>query len=244
MKIAIIGNSHVACLKKAWTRMEGGSRDVEVDFYASTADSITDSYISKGVIYPKTELLRKSLMITSGGAESIRIDAYDEIVIYGVAANMHKLMRVQKAFDEGKPFSAGFKDSAIVYSNPSSNRFLRLRTEYSGKKWYLYPRPNTSIIDAAAPARDLELNEEEYRDLNARITGSFDAMGFRYAPQPMETLLSVRFTKPQYNVGAVGLSENLPEQGYRDLVQDRNGNHMNEEYGRIALQDIFSRVVQ
>lgn len=241
-QIAIVGNSHVACLKKAWMAW-GGEEHIEITFFAATADSIISTTLDRGVIVPTTSQLRHSFRTTSGGRDAIECSNYDALIVYGLPVSIGRLIDVQIAMARAEFVSDGFRHQAVVYSNPSSHHFLKLRAKTPTTRWMVWPRPNTTMPDARSGWDELLLNIDEYESWVRETQRKFAAFDLEFQPQPASTLRNLYLTRPEFSLGAVGLGPAPPQAGYRDLTGDPRGNHMNADYGRIVLGEIIDRIV-
>ena len=85
MRIAVLGNSHVACLK--------GAVDIanfetpELIFFAARGKKLRHLQHRDHVIYSDNEQVSRTLRFTSGGSESITVDQFDGFLIMGVDAD-------------------------------------------------------------------------------------------------------------------------------------------------------------
>ncbi|HVU20243.1 MAG TPA: hypothetical protein VHE09_05885 [Rhizomicrobium sp.] len=82
--ICLIGNSHVAAIKQAWTnRGPVVQPDVSVDFF-SAGTRLLSALTLEGTLWrAATGPLREKLAYTSGGQEDIELSRYDAFVMMG-----------------------------------------------------------------------------------------------------------------------------------------------------------------
>jgi hypothetical protein len=88
MRLAILGNSHTACLLHALNARPDLGRGLDITFYAAIGRNMNDFAVAEGCLVPQTDLLRTSLQTTSGGADRIDPARHDAVLTIGLNYNL------------------------------------------------------------------------------------------------------------------------------------------------------------
>lgn len=83
-KIAVISNVHLAAARQGWDEICDQYPDHRLTFFGAPRDFMKDLVLKGGMLVPGTDRLRAKLRLSSGGLEAIRLDAYDEFILYGL----------------------------------------------------------------------------------------------------------------------------------------------------------------
>ena len=234
MKICVIGNSHVACLKKAWDRMP--KLPFELTFFASYASSIVETTTTASGIQPRSEQVKASWVTTSDGRDQIDFAAYDLIWVHGLGYNLNYFAQLLKQLHE-LGASHALKHEAIVYNNRSSLAILECMPSEVRAKCIVSFRPNRVSQNNESEAFDRALLEQ----LVAEIQQAHEHLGFKATiSQPQNTLQSLQYTRPEFSRGAVGLGKKPPSAGYKDVTEKSAMSHMNAEYGKLLINEMSS----
>lgn len=82
--VCIVGNSHVAAVKQAWTnRAPVLLPDVSVDFFSAGTSLLPKLTLDGKIWRCANELLREKIAYTSGGQDYIDLSRYDAFVVLG-----------------------------------------------------------------------------------------------------------------------------------------------------------------
>ena len=91
MKIALIGNSHIACVKLAYENATLDLRErLNITFFGAPGSGLADLKLKSKTLLTNNEDLRKQLAMTSGGLEKIDLDHYDAIILMGMYFSFSK----------------------------------------------------------------------------------------------------------------------------------------------------------
>ena len=231
--VCIIGNSHIAAVKRAYAAyLRNSNSNQRVDFFGSTANSVCDTEMRDGKIVPTSELVQRSWKMTSGGLEAIDLEQYEKIVIHGYLPSVPILLDLKRSLDNGTFYSFGVKVSHIINSNVSLDHLLRLLAHASVTNICVSPRPPCY----STVKRSETVQEHEYYELISFITQVFLSLEIEFVPQPETTLNQFVETKREYSTGGVGLTSS-PEP-YGRTVTDDDIKHTNEVYGKIIMQKL------
>ena len=236
MKILVIGDSHVASLKRAYDNLSREMEDIKLFFVASKGGGLSSVKVRKGVLCSDDNSVLKNIEYTFGSA---RVDInnldLDAILLYG----MHLAV----------PFS--FARSIIngVYSEQfleeSFNDFL---IQKWGFRLAIDVASNTSVrtyIASPFPSREGLPIQEFSSDLYAR---KLEAISFfqerflsdlnlNYYLQPTETFSPNCKTFTDYSIGSkrldVGNKFDDEEHPTNDYI------HMNDLFGEIFIKSFI-----
>lgn len=106
-KIAVIGNVHIAAAKDGWDRISDRHPDHRLTFFGAPRDFMKDLVLRDGMLVPGTDRLRAKLRLSSGGLEAIRLDAYDEVVLYGLQFGPRQVVQLYRTH---RPVSFEWRD--------------------------------------------------------------------------------------------------------------------------------------
>ncbi|CAN7210332.1 hypothetical protein [Rhizobium sp. LjRoot254] len=95
LRICIVGNSHVAALKRGWPAVREKYPDTTIDMFGTYGTSFLDLSVSDGKIIADSETSVAYFKLT-GGSTEIALDAYDRIVVVGAGARIFTMANVLK----------------------------------------------------------------------------------------------------------------------------------------------------
>src|SRR5262249_23805761 len=233
MHICFIGDSHLACVKKAWdAEFAGRHRDVKATFVASPGKTIGRLEARDGALSSAYEYARKALVFTTGGLD--RIDgSYDAYALHGMRLGLAGTLEALRAAG-GKPnadFVASERCRGVLrdaIENSIAMATLRKLRRITNAPAVVSSTPlaSTQVVRwrerlvanrAAAPLA--ALLDEEY----AFACRKLDAV---FVPQPPETLARDGLgTKPEYSLDPARFRKEVEE------AESQDRTHMNARYG-------------
>ena len=87
--VCVLGSSHTAALKQAWTNRPQATRDgFAMTFFAARGLQLNHLVCRDGVLVPKKPELRETIMYTSGGEDRVEIGKYDAFVLVALGFNI------------------------------------------------------------------------------------------------------------------------------------------------------------
>jgi hypothetical protein len=228
MRICVIGNSHVACLKSAWSTLETECDEHTLKFFAGPKSTLAELSLDEksGRLVSTSTALTASLRMTSGGEAEIDVDHYDLFLLVGllfwwpsIPRQVSRAVQVALAQDVfAKTLSANIA------------ALLRRCTQ-------------APILVTAVPR---PVKHEAPRELSATLPLATVAEIFS------EAHVSTRwrfFAQPSTTLGASGytldhLSKDAPRLAHTPMsvgqvFDDKNSGHMNTEFGRLFLTGLF-----
>ncbi|MDL4861706.1 hypothetical protein NPJ88_005125 [Halomonas elongata] len=229
MKICVIGNSHVASIKRGLEELKGSN--FEVDFFADRGARLRELKVDGGVLRSEDEDVRRVLEYTSGGKGEIRGDEYDIFVLYGLYAK--GLLIKEEAFFSEEVVKQTVKDH--VASTTSFDILLKLR-KITKKKVFIGhdPFPAAEKVVDNTISRDYvfgmeKLNRFLYSPLNCEIIS-----------QPSETVVNKFYTDPTFSKESSRL--NIGEGMEGRVHPESEKKHMNSEFGKLWLEKLLKNI--
>jgi hypothetical protein len=230
IRLCVVGNSHVASLKKAWNELSRQHPEVQITFFACRGRHLFRLVARDGCLSCDVAALRQILSFTSGGASEIRVADYDQFLIYGSDARPYftfpgevfsRAVVMQSVYD-----SVG---GTLAYYLLRQLRRLTDKPVYVGhcpllgaKEVRFRQKPQTYIdgIDF--------INRVFYNTLRAELV-----------PQPIATIVNGTATDPAYVRGATRLAVG---DALDDVPQPETDlSHMNGEFGKLWLTQFLDR---
>lgn len=250
MRLAVLGNSHLAAFKLGWDALAAAgdplSREVSPVFFGAPREGLKHIRHEGGVIVPTRKDIVEGFERMSGGHRDIRLAEYDAVLLVGLNVNIKRVLRFYRSHVWFG--MAGVEGKCMV-----PRRFMReFLTERFGDTLLVNTvaklREGTSapIVAVAEPFwASWVRNAEERGDAadygwdDAIRAGDAPALGevFRetvsaalagravLVPQPPETVQDSILTRVEFNKDASRLISG--EGGGTDAA------HMNGEFGRV-----------
>lgn len=233
MKVAVIGNSHIACIKQAWDEATTQYPEVTLCFFGSNANTMESVTARDGVLLPGSEHVARSWEITSGGEKVVVLSDYDHVIVHGIVPFMTWWGRLHRWFLNNGRVSSGFRRATFRSGHPLTERVLDALDQLEHANVLLTPRPSPAVQSQdAEPVKDTDFGA-----LSDFIENGFKDLGYAFLPQPAETVTRSFNTYSRYNEGAIGLGRD-PRKSRQAPAGDRN--HMNLAYGEVWLKQVIS----
>jgi hypothetical protein len=231
VNLCIIGNSHVAALKKAWDVIRAEYPSIKVTFFARRGNELNNLVVTNGKLQSPNEAGAKELEFVSGGRRRIDPDKYDVFLVYGCYA--------RATFRNSEPFySRAVQDRAahdLVDGSLSFKLLTSLRT-ITNKPVLVGHNPLE-----AAKSNELAHGPDAYvagiKMLNDLI---YRPLGAEILMQPLETIVNGCATRLEFSKGSRRLA--IGDQFDDDTYPDTGNDHMNEEFGKMWLVELFKKL--
>lgn len=242
MKICLIGNSHIACIKKAWESVHTKYNSHSITFFGSTADTLLNTRAHQYKLIPTTQQVQNSFHITSNGQEEIDFSLFDLCIVHGVLPilnDWHDLWADLRNIFYSKEFINICINNLIPTAptpfKPTAKHLIKEITACTAIPLIFSITPNPIQRKKKNPTTNFNFNE-----LLNFMTSVFNVLGVDYILQPEETMNNYFYTKPEFNKNAIGLGGTPTKEtkfvGIRDYI------HLNASYGEIYLKHIFQRI--
>lgn len=214
MKLAILGNSHTACLIQAHrARPDILGPEIEPVFFAAPGDGMARMRLSGGELVPRGAKLERILATTSGGTARIDLAAYDAFLLVALG---YKVSPVSAAYS-GAVLEAAFGGQI------AARTIWRLAADIRG----VSDRP---ILCMHKPLRIKPLPDGGPWLGYEAVLGHYDQLladrGITLLRQPEASRVEDLRTDPAFGKEGVRLS------GARDRDDDM---HMNGAFGELVL---------
>lgn len=243
MKICIVGNSHLAAIKKAVDTGAFKEKGIEIEFFGAHGRNFKTLQFKDGIISGPKKISEELLLVSGNKRSTLDPTEFDAIVVYGGSLYLKELMTsIHKLTIHGnRYFSETFLDEGIAGWLQAQLAFqIAKSTSALGLRTLLLPRP--------IPARRLSPEERrgrtrrgttEYREaLFVRVEEIAQSLGIEWLMQPRETLTpDLRYTKTEYSTGSTRLVDETRGHGDADV------NHMNASFGVLMVDAIIRRLM-
>lgn len=247
MKICIIGNSQMACLKQVWPAIAPTRPDLSVGFFGAPGEWLDTLAWIDGRIASPQKRVADMLRIVTGGEPVLNPGDWDAFVLVGLSLNVRPY-RANHWLDRRLSAAlrrASVQDSFAITTMAHVRALLRSDSS-AGKDRPMLILPNPLArqpqpggVPLPEPGPQAQSHAEALADLRAVLEDA----DTRVLAQPEDTILHDRWTRPEFGEGAVGLATN-PNGSNTKGPDDRT--HMNAAFGarlwQVLLADpAFSR---
>ncbi len=228
MKLAILGNSHTAALLHEARVNTSLTAGFDVTFFASIGRTMENFSVQDGQLVPQTDVLRKSLKITSGGADRFDPALFDQILLVGLGFNLppvdNRLSQAVKA-----AILRNCVESSVAWKLSGMVRSISAAPVLVGHTPLRAP-------DVTASLEPILQNCVAYDDIIAQVQMLWDRLDVQVVHQPETTRYRDVLTKRSFSRGSRGLRGTGMEHG------DTDRSHMNNDYGAIYWQHLRARL--
>lgn len=229
MRIAVLGNSHVGSIKRAWDRIGPERPSVELVFFAQRADGMKDLRLDGRRLVADDPALKAALAFTSRGRDAIDLDDFDALLLYSLGVEPFFL-------DESRGYSR-----QVIQRAMEDIAFGRIGFRLLEQISDVWDRPihvaHTPLV-AAHPATP-KISPEQYAAGARRIDETiYRPRGARFTPQPLETIVNGRETDIRFSKGSkrLAIGDRADDKPHPDFDIE----HMNDEYGALWLREFLS----
>src|SRR5690554_2322728 len=177
IRLAIIGDSHVSCLKEASSQQNRD--DIDFDFFAVRGRKIRDTQLCSKKIIALSDEVKNSFSFTSAGKTEVKLDNYEAILLYasGLEAPL---------FSVKGHFSEAVLQRAVLISiaNSSINHLYESLKNNGNTKVFVMLTPFRSIVNG---------NKSDMFRSDSLISSEFhrvfkEQYGFEFISQPEPTV--------------------------------------------------------
>lgn len=228
MRICVLGNSHVASLKKGWDLIKDRYENIDLTFFAQRQRGLIDLEIKDGMLFPSTISLKNAISYTSGGRDHIDFSLYDSCLIYGLGLKPYKASPDQ--FFSENVLSFALKDH--ISKTVSLRTLLKIKkvssiTTYVGHQPLLAAQEENDI-------GDLRLYFEGFELLKQYFNKEY---GCNLVSQPSNTICGGFNTMQVFSSQSTRLDIGDGISGEEHPVNDVE--HMNDLFGAKYLEEFF-----
>ena len=228
MRICILGDSHTVALKSGWDRIRVSYPGVTITIFAARGPTMGRLEADGTDLVPGTMSLREQMEYTSGRSQ-VRTGDFDVFVLSG----MFLLPLWTKAGLSRAVITAANAEQYRLSISGTVAKVLRSVTQapiYIMPKPLVAQRPDPPVAEAVPP----------YPEQIALLTRYFETERFHFVCQPAETMPEGWFTRPDFSIGSGRLVVAPGLEG--EFHPERETNHMNADYGELALGRFLATV--
>lgn len=248
MRIAVIGNSHLAAYQLGWHSIQEHYPGIQVIFFGSPTTSMRALRVESKSLVPTKDLVRQNLVWTSGGLDHVPGD-FDAYVLVGMGVSLVHLMSLLKIHRPPSFYDPADKEQQLV----SDRAFSCFMGATLGNSTGLMVLDKLKLITGAPviyapnpyPSTRLlhDITYQYYTDGPTRamvcdfykgFLPSLVRRGAVVFDQPFESVVDNMFTKDEFCRGSVKLKP-----GMSSLHRADDYFHMNAKFGRLSLEGLI-----
>jgi hypothetical protein len=250
VKICIIGNSHIAALKKAVEHGALDGADVEIVFFGAPGKNFSELRVRDGIVCGPATLREMFLLVSEGRYTQIDPAEFDVVVVYAGRFNFHVLLgSIHRVLKNQVHLSEDCLSTGIERWLTAKHAFRltrRIGRASSTTRAILAPRPIPAVC-AADPSETAGLYaksswlwdglEPSFRKSIWSICRKTAAhRGVEVFPQPESTIDANQFTKPEYTAHSNRLLKPEVNHPQADV------SHMNARFGEKFLLSLLAHL--
>lgn len=247
MRIAVIGNSHLAAFKLGWAAIEN-RHSQQLTFFGALGGTMNRTQLIDGALTPHSAAGRREFAWTSGGPDRVSGD-YDAYILTGLQYSYPHIVHLFRrhrspAFAEpngrhGIVSDSFLREGAAQFLQESAAiHNINLLRQLTKAPILFAPCPFMAHGLLADDAYNHYWDRSDVREWSYEVyrKSTDDLRGIcTVFEQPEETIVDKYFTKDQYSRGSVRLEEgNIRAHGERDF------RHMNPTFGALCLDEMLS----
>lgn len=222
MKLCVLGDSHVASVKKAWDKISSVSPfdEIDITFFASTRTTMKRLEATSDKLVPAYERLKETIRYTSNGLSEVRLHDYDAFLIYGGGFRI-------KVIDHNN-YSKAVVESWLMdsYSETTSYDLCSKIRSMSDKPILVGANP----LLADENVSNVKLPPGQYRKIIKLYQNQiFKPLNCKLLKQPEETISDEQFTISTYSSSSTRLETRENISNIPHPLRDKS--HMNAKFG-------------
>jgi hypothetical protein len=227
MRICVLGNSHVACLKLAWDELRVDYPKTSLTFFADRQNGLAGLTPKGSALVPSNEALSAAIGYTSGGQTTVETEDYDVFLVCGLNLYLPRLdCRLSSAV-----VRAANRDCLPASLNFRVAQKLRAVTS---KPVHLAHCPQR----AYTPKTCADRNSMSYGRVFKFAFEVAEERGLKLNIQPLRTLEDGWSTRLAYSRGSTRLA--IDDEIAPDAAHSKTDTaHMNVDFGRLYLERWF-----
>ena len=233
MKLCVLGNSHIACLKFAWQRLQTDYPGVHLTFFGAHHLNFYSTQYVDGCILPTSENVLSSFELTSGGQSTIRLGDYDLFWIHGLSLDLlgfYNHYFLQRCFYSNQVLSMNFRNILDYYPGL---HVLEMLVPNTTRSIFFSHKPFRT-----GPVYERETDAAEYELLVQRFREDLRQIGASFIEQPVESMSMRGCTKEEFAKNSMRLAMTAGEQAFHE---EGEINHMNDQFGILLLKKLFQQ---
>lgn len=255
IRLAILGNSHIAALRLAWRTLASRHPDVQITFFGGVTPVLSAMTLDArhhfglhdpGLVSEGDRAKTQQLF----GALSVDLTGIDSLALCGLPWGIEEMLALTDAFDIDGLIETGAPRHLSIRAFEGIARDVALRglpesvwQHWPGRK-ILMPRPmppeRVQDGDSAwseqwrrVTPRGMAVVMQRYRDLHAAVA---EGRGYDLCHQPGTTLTTAGLTEDRFNEAPPKFGNLQAQRRADDRV------HMNAEFGARWLDSLIARL--
>ena len=243
----IIGNSHVAPIKAAWERVRTNHPAISITFLAAGGSNLDSLAHVAGRLQPTSEAVADIIRLTSDGLDSVTLSEYDTIWCVGrhlAISSVSAMYQSVRSETSGNISPKHIVVSEQCYVDVARSALRQTPTVLTARS-IAEAGHDVHLLPAPMPASSLSEKELHWRQLFDQSASTELALIFNHAlegaaagtdisthQQPSTTLETATLTKGPFARNSVQFGRH-----HDPALIDHM--HMNEQYGKIVLDEYF-----
>ena len=250
MKVCVIGNSHIAALKKAVEDGALDNTDTSIVFFGAPGKNFNELRVHDGMICGPATLRDMFLRVSDGLYTRIDPAEFDVVVVYAGRFYFHRLLgSIHRVLRSDVHLSKDCLSTGIGRWLSSKHVFCLARMisrASPATRVVLVPRPIPAVgaadtADAAAPYATSpwvwDRLEPSFRKKIWSICGqSASRRGVELFAQPESTIDVNQFTKPEFTAHSNRLLKSQVKHPQAEV------SHMNAKFGEVFLLSLLAHL--
>ncbi|MCP8893382.1 hypothetical protein KYK29_00455 [Shinella daejeonensis] len=224
IRVCVIGNSHVACVKRAWDDIRHEQPGVELTFFAARGRALQFLEVAGRVLAAGDERLRENLVFTSGGRAEIDPEEYDFFLLFGLGFQLPGIASFTSS-------AAASQASAGSFDRSLNCKIAGLLRQVTDKDIFIGHNPQW------AKNAEKAYHEGVYDIAFGLVRSAVRERGFTLVRQPAQTIVDGWFTEPALSAGSLRLDVSGKVAG--EAHRQKDVSHMNVTFGKIWLTEFL-----
>ena len=248
-RICVIGNSHLAALKKGMEQPSARTLSAEFTFYGAPGKTLSSFGVKDGCLVTDDPAALKAIRITNGKDSVLRLSDFDYFVIVGLRFSIMLITRVyaahrtcQHVYKRGAQYLVSdscFGEAAFgaLHDSLAVQLASKIRTATDTRILICgQPMPSESFAQKFPWWRGLARSDDssELARIMENAGKSIPLKNVTYVPQPPDTKANPVLTLASYSTGSVRLTRDMAAAHDPD-----DGIHMNAHYGARVLEQLI-----
>jgi hypothetical protein len=249
-RICVIGNSHLAALKKGMELASAKTLSSEFTFYGAPGKTLNSFGVKDGYLVTDDPAALKAIRITNGKDSVLRLSDFDYFAIVGLRFSILLITSVyaahrtcQHAYKAGAQYLVSdscFNEAAFgaLHGCLAVQLASKIRTATDTRIMICgQPMPSESFAQKFQWWRGLAKSGDssELARIMENAGKSIPLKNVTYVPQPPDTKANPVLTLASYSTGSLRLTKDMATAHSAD-----DGIHMNAHYGARVLEQLIN----
>ena len=237
IRLAIVGNSHLAALKLAERDGLIEAEDFDICYYGGAGALFANMVFQDGLLDMKSK--KNALLVTDGRYAALPVDAFDAFMFHGASYSYSALLRRYG----GAGVSPNTVSSAFLLETARQSLYLPFIA--NNVAFAVREDVDVPVVISTNPLKaqrsrqfaNTSVADTDIRKLDAALHTAFKEKGIHYIAQPADSIAGNVYTDDRFSIGSVRLKGDLTTQH-----DEEDFGHMNAEYGALVLRDALAKI--